>query len=81
MTPQLAVVRREEEEEALVQELLLEELLVQLLLPVSAPLAPSKRVRGPKKKDSFLCPRVIFLKLILSIEKLINILHINDRAY
>ena len=34
---------------ATVQELLLEELLVQLLLPAAAPLAPSKRVRGQKK--------------------------------
>ena len=51
MTPRLAVVRREEEEVvlALVQELLLEELLVQLLMPCVAPLAPSKRVRGQKK--------------------------------
>ena len=52
---------------ALVQELLLEELLVQLLLPVATPLAPSKRERG-QKKINFLCPRVNFLKLILSIE-------------
>ena len=33
----------------LVQDVLLQELLVQLLLPVAAPLAPSKRVRGQKK--------------------------------
>ena len=46
MTPRLAVVRLEQEEVlALVQELLLEELLVQLLPPVAAPLAPSKRER------------------------------------
>ena len=78
MTPRLAVVRREEEEElALVQEVLLL-LVVRLLLPVAAPLAPSKRVRGQKK---ILCPRVNFLKLILSIEKLVNIFNINDRAY
>ena len=59
MTPRLAVVRREEEEEvlALVKELLLEELLVRLLLPVAAPLAPSKRVRGQKK--FFCAPELI----------------------
>ena len=59
LTPQLAVVRREEEEElALVQLLLLQLLLLQVLLPVAAPLAPSKRVRG-QKKFNFCAPEVI----------------------
>ena len=80
MTPRLAVVRREEEDLALLHELLLEELLVQLLLPVAAPPAPSKRKRGQKQK-SFLCPPVNFCKLILSIEKLSIISNINDRAH
>ena len=60
MTPWLAVVLREEEEVvlALVQEPLLEELLVQLLLQVAAPLAPSKRVRG-QKKINFCAPELV----------------------
>ena len=37
---------------------LLEELLVQLLLPVAAPPAPSKRVRG-WKKINFCAPELI----------------------
>ena len=79
MTPGMAGVRRVEEAEEVALELQ-EELLVQLLLPVAAPLAPSKRVRG-WKIFLFLCPGVNFLKFILSIEKLMNILNITERAY
>ena len=62
----------------LVLELLL--LLLVELQPVVAPLVESKRAGGCKRKKN-LCPRLNFLKLILSREKVINILNINDRAY
>ena len=68
-------------EEALV-EVGLEEVLEQLLLPVAAPLAPSEReTKWENKKNYFLSPRVDFLNSIFSIEKLINILNINERDY
>ena len=56
LTPQMGV-QRVEVEEALVVVQGLEELLEQLPLPVAAPLAPSQRVRGWKKKVNFCAPK------------------------